>query len=382
MSPTVSETSGILDEPARVTSDILDEPARVPLLDHYMNTAELQHTDFYPLRGNIKLCVAVAMAWGWIPAARDCPGCGGRMRLYWNQKTKGYTDQMAWICMQDVALPQAKRKNKNQIKRTCKKEVSIREGTWLSKLHKELAYILQAIYQWSLGAEATWESISLQTTLSQKQVWTVTKACRLTAANFMHQNPELTYIGGTDAAGNSITVQVDETCCGKMKHHRGKPKPHTWVVGGVETKTETHKTSRSFALTVPKRDKATLIPVLKAKIAPESRIWTDGWASYMSLPQHYKEWGSVNHKYWFKDPNTGIHTNACEGGWNWLRKQSLMVQIEKKLRSMSSSTTSSSGPSSIHKSMSLGSLVYWEEPAKMLYSRTKEAVGTAFPTWP
>ena len=138
----------------------------------------------------------------------------------------------------------------------------------------------------------------------------------------MLQNPKLTRIGGLDKHGKPIVVQIDETHCGKMKYHKGKPRVSTWVLGGIEMPAETdppQKVPRSWAMTVPNRKKATLIPVLKYKIKEETIIWSDGWSSYFCLGSHFEDWNYVNHTRHFKDPVTGINTNRCEGNWKWLK---------------------------------------------------------------
>ena len=134
------------------------------------------------------------------------------------------------------------------------------------------------------------KQIAKWTGLSRKQVVLVVRACRLVAANFMLANPELNRLGGLDANGQPIVIQVDETHCGKMKHHRGKPRTATWVLGGIEMPAATdppQKEPKFFAMTVPNRTKATLIPILKYKIKDDSIVWTDGWASYFTLGKHF-----------------------------------------------------------------------------------------------
>ena len=80
------------------------------------------------------------------------------------------------------------------------------------------------------------------------------------------------------------------------------------------------KATKFWALVVPDRKKATLIPILKYKIRPESIVWSDGWASYFTLGSHFKDWDYVNHKNFFKDPNTGVNTNRQEGSWKWMKE--------------------------------------------------------------
>lgn len=73
---------------------------------------------------------------------------------------------------------------------------------------------------------------------------------------------------------------------------------------------------------VQKRDKKTLLPLIKRYIHPGSRIISDGWATYKSIPnidgsdfEHF----FVNHNKNFKCPVTGVDTNTIEGKWNGIK---------------------------------------------------------------
>ena len=173
---------------------------------------------------------------------------------------------------------------------------------------------------WSVQ-QLDWNVLGQWGKFNRKQVWTLTKACRLVAANFMMQNPDANKIGGLDENGKPIVVQVDETFCGKVKYHRGKGRTQTWVLGGVESteKNCPKKTPRYFALTVPNRKKETLIPILKIKIKEQSIVQTDGWRAYYTLGKHFAKWDMVNHTKMFCTPE-GVNTNTCEGRWTHLKK--------------------------------------------------------------
>ena len=106
-----------------------------------------------------------------------------------------------------------------------------------------------------------------------------------------------------------------------MKLHRGKKRYQTWVLGGCEDPATLPigQKPRSFRLTVPRRDRATLIPILKFFIEAGTIVWSDGWSSYFCLSLHGFIWNRVNHSITFKDPVSDVHTNIVEGQWKWMK---------------------------------------------------------------
>ena len=109
----------------------------------------------------------------------------------------------------------------------------------------------------------------------------------------MLKNPELNKVGVVNKQGKSMYVQIDETFCGKVKHHKGRSKKQTWVLGGVEMPDDTdppQEAPKCFAMTVPDRKRATLIPILEYKIEENTIIWSDGWSSYFCLRSHFNGW--------------------------------------------------------------------------------------------
>jgi hypothetical protein len=132
--------------------------------------------------------------------------------------------------------------------------------------------------------------------------------------------------------GPGIEVQIDEAKFGKRKYNRGKQIKGTWVLGGVEVhapadaNTNRRKAGRRFAVAVPERSGATLLPLIREHVAPGSFIATDEWGGYVGVSQMrdandevlYTH-GTVNHSKTFKDPRTGVNTNCIEGTWRWGR---------------------------------------------------------------
>ena len=204
----------------------------------------------------------------------------------------------------------------------CRKQLSIRNNTWLSQLFAPLPKILQVIYYWSKDLKIG--IIAQFSRLSRKQVWAIVRTLRYNVASFMVKHPETTKIGGINSDGESIYVQIDETACGKRKANKGKRRETVWTLGGIEMPHSTMikgQVPRSFAVTVPNRSRETLIPILLQKIHQKSIIWSDGWKSYFILDQFFKEGQMVNHSQTFKNKETGVNTNRCEGIWLWMKQK-------------------------------------------------------------
>ena len=58
--------------------------------------------------------------------------------------------------------------------------------------------------------------------------------------------------------GLTKRVQIDESKFGKRKYNRGRRREGQWVLGGIE-----EDSRRSFLVPVDKRDRATLLPIIK-----------------------------------------------------------------------------------------------------------------------
>lgn len=85
-----------------------------------------------------------------------------------------------------------------------------------------------------------------------------------------------------------------------------------WVFGGID-----RDTRECFAVTVEKRNAATLLPIIQQFILPGTIILSDQWAAYnmiSSCPDGY-EHKTVNHSLHFVDPDTHVHTQNIENMW-------------------------------------------------------------------
>ena len=130
------------------------------------------------------------MLWGWLPHEKFC-SCGGTMKIGFSAVNQ---DRVEWRCNGDGRPNKKGRKHGH----SCQKKKSIRTGNFLEKFRQNLGAILNAIYLWYTKPKITLLGISQWSGIPKTALDKLTKACRLIAANFMVQNPEILKIGGGD----------------------------------------------------------------------------------------------------------------------------------------------------------------------------------------
>lgn len=69
------------------------------------------------------------------------------------------------------------------------------------------------------------------------------------------------------------------------------------------------------ALQVPRRDAATLLPIIQRHVAPGTTIHSDEWGAYNNLANIGYGHLTVNHTQCFVDPLTGANTQRMESLW-------------------------------------------------------------------
>ena len=87
----------------------------------------------------------------------------------------------------------------------------------------------------------------------------------------------------------------------------------TLILAAVEMDLATRKlTGRCWMRCIQRRDRATIEPILRATVAPQTPIWTDSFASYDWIEDAGFPHKRVNHRLAFVDED-GDGTNAVEG---------------------------------------------------------------------
>ncbi|XP_035220039.1 uncharacterized protein LOC118193106 [Stegodyphus dumicola] len=114
--------------------------------------------------------------------------------------------------------------------------------------------------------------------------------------------------------GMNVIVEIDESKFGKRKYQRGRRVEGKWVFGGIE-----RGSNKCFFKVVRDRSKDCLLSFIKEYILPGTIIISDCWKSYECLEDEGFKHLAVNHKYYFKDPETGAHTNTIEGTWSAIK---------------------------------------------------------------
>ena len=202
----------------------------------------------------------------------------------------------------------------------CNKRQSVRDGSFFSESRLSLQTLVCCIYGWSQNMQLSeiQHQAGMNDTPNTLADWA--NFCRDVCEVDLETNPSV--IGGINADGTPIVVEIDESKFFHRKYHRVQWRPGHWVFGGIE------KESREcFLIEVPDRSAETLQNLVLQFILPGTHIVSDGWASYASIQNLHHEIYShavVIHKSNFVDPiDNETHTQNIENQW---------MRVKRKLR--------------------------------------------------
>ncbi|ABD08173.1 ISSpo8, transposase [Rhodopseudomonas palustris HaA2] len=235
-------------------------------------------------------------AYAWVeariwPNGPVCPHCGGVDRI---SKMQGKSTRIgAYKCYQ------------------CRKPFTVKVGTIFESSHVPMHLWLQAIFLLSSSKKGI-SSNQLHRTLG----------CTLKTAWFIsHRVREAMRDGGLAPMGGAGgIVEVDETYFGKTKEKKPSPqrkgRPFIHRGGGPSGKraivslVERGGKVRSFH--VENADKPTVVGIVTANVAKESRLHTDESRLYIGADQHFSSHETINHT--AKEYARGdVTTNSVEG---------------------------------------------------------------------
>ena len=191
---------------------------------------------------------------------------------------------------------------------------SLRQNSWFTGSKLSIEKILALTYAWAHKFTTTQTvhetSLDDETTSTETVVDWYNYCREVCADRIMEHHAGL--IGG---AGK--TVEIDESKFGKMKYHRGRYIEGQWVFGGI-----CRETKACFLVPVERRDKDTLLPIIRTHILPGTRVMSDMWKAYDCLQDEGYVHLTVNHSLTLVDPDTGAHTQRIENRW-WCVKRGL-----------------------------------------------------------
>ncbi|KAL6481208.1 hypothetical protein MHYP_G00092880 [Metynnis hypsauchen] len=128
---------------------------------------------------------------------------------------------------------------------------------------------------------------------------------------------------GQRVGGADIVIHIDESkFCHKRKYARGRFgnswKRKNWVFGVLEIR----DTSRRPVLRlVQKRNRETLMPLIKKHVRKHSIVVSDEWRAYSNLTREGYQHVKVNHSVNYVDPQTGYHTQNIERAWQTFKRE-------------------------------------------------------------
>nr|XP_022903262.1 uncharacterized protein LOC111415684 [Onthophagus taurus] len=196
----------------------------------------------------------------------------------------------------------------------CRKNVSIRAGSFFQNSKLKLTQILDIVYGWA--REHPQYEAARDAKLGERSTHTIVdwyNFCRDITEQHLVDNP--TQVGGFDE--NTLlskTVEIDESKFFHRKYHRGQWREGHWVFGGIE-----RGSGNCFLVEVPDRTENTLTPIIERYVLPGTIIISDGWRAYRNINQiggGIYEHEVITHEENFVNPDDPtIHTQNVENMW-------------------------------------------------------------------
>ncbi|KAG1136296.1 hypothetical protein G6F38_012161 [Rhizopus arrhizus] len=203
------------------------------------------------------------------------------------------------------------------------RQIAVRNASFFAHRNLPSYDTLSILYFWSLKIRRM--TISTMVGCSPKAVRKTLTDWYQVLQEDLQQND--CKIGGYDADGNPIVVEIDESKFGKRKYHRGHRVEGVWVVGGVEKTPE----RKCFLVVVNNRNTETMDTIIQNYVADGSIVHTDCWRAYENMVNLGMNLihRTVNHSVTFRDGD--VHTNTIEGTWNGIKMNVTPALRTKKM---------------------------------------------------
>ena len=117
--------------------------------------------------------------------------------------------------------------------------------------------------------------------------------------------------------GEGQFVEVDKSFFTRWENQVGRVLPSIWVVGGI-----CRETKKVFLTVVLDRSAPTLMTANEIYVEPGTLIITDCWKSYsiLDVTEDFSHF-TVNHHFYFVDPETRVHTQSIECLWSEAKRK-------------------------------------------------------------
>ncbi|CAC5389964.1 unnamed protein product [Mytilus coruscus] len=232
--------------------------------------------NWYPLISNQEAVITFKMKNGLLKKEMTCTTCNSNMNLC---KRKDISDSLQWKCP------------------ACLMTSTIRKNTIVEKSKLPLRKLMELVYYFGIDLQV-YEVEKLSDISHVSVIEWFDQFRELCEESLINDSVLL-------ASNNEHIIEIDENLFGKKrKYHRGTGKQDTWVFGLVE------KGSRKVILKiVEKRNRSTLLPIIKENVAVGAHINSDCWAAYNTLGKEGFVHKTVNHSKEFR-ASDGTCTNG------------------------------------------------------------------------
>ena len=137
---------------------------------------------------------------------------------------------------------------------------------------------------------------------------------KTTAAYYFHRLRLLIYQNSEDAGLLEGEIEADESYFGGVrKGKRGRGAGGKTAVFGI-----LKRNGKVFVCVIPDSSKKTLTPSIRAKVKPDSIVYTDSWKGYNALDVSEFTHFRINHSKAFA--HNANHINGIENFWNQAKR--------------------------------------------------------------